>query len=141
MEVIDFERHHVDWLKPRDYGGRLLSAVKSLEFIDRSIAWTMVHEGEVVACVGIIHYWSGVAEAWTISSERVVRLKFSFHRTIMELIERVFQQFRLNRLQASVHADHEVSMRWLERLGFKNEGLMKKYLPTGEDAYRYSLVR
>jgi RimJ/RimL family protein N-acetyltransferase len=46
----------------------------------------------------------------------------------------------LDRIQTVVDAEHTVSHKWVERMGFKNEGLMRKYL-GGRDFYRYALIR
>jgi len=46
----------------------------------------------------------------------------------------------LERVQTTIDAEHEVSKAWAERMGFVNEGLMRKYI-AGRDFYRYALIR
>jgi RimJ/RimL family protein N-acetyltransferase len=46
----------------------------------------------------------------------------------------------LQRIQASVHANDKQAIRYVEWLGFENEGLMKKFGPDGSDYYRFARV-
>ena len=46
----------------------------------------------------------------------------------------------LKRIQASVHTNDQQAIRYVEWLGFENEGLMKKYGPDGSDYYRFARV-
>jgi len=103
-------------------------------------AFTGVHDGEVIACGGIIPLWKHVGEAWVITSELVERFPFTFAKTIRRNLRLLIDTMGLDRVQTVIHADHEVSIKWAERMGFVDEGKMRKYI-NGHDYYRYAWIR
>ena len=55
-----------------------------------------------------------------------------------------FANMELNRIEAQVHPSNASSLRSVERLGFKREGLLRQVGYWGEqfhDMYQYSLLR
>jgi RimJ/RimL family protein N-acetyltransferase len=56
------------------------------------------------------------------------------------LLDHVQDDASLKRIQASVHTNDQQAIRYVEWLGFENEGLMKKYGPDGSDYYRFARV-
>ena len=44
------------------------------------------------------------------------------------------------RIQIEVKTDYRMGCRWAEALGFKREGLMRRWMPDGSDAYLYGRV-
>ena len=102
-------------------------------------AYTITN-GVPVACGGILPLWKGVGEGWVVTSALVEQHPFMFAKTIWRETLRLIKDLDLDRIQTVVDAEHTVSMRWVERMGFENEGLMKKFL-GGRDFFRYALIR
>ena len=109
------------------------------EHLAKGPAYTGLADGEIVACGGILPLWKGVGEAWVISSELVPKYPLFFHRTISWMLDHLIEKMKLVRVQTTVHSKHERSIKWVERMGFVNEGLMRKYI-AGEDYIRFARV-
>jgi hypothetical protein len=102
-------------------------------------AYTITN-GQPVACGGILPLWNGVGEGWVVTSPMVEKYPILFTKTIWRATYRLIESMDLDRVQTVIDAEHTVSQKWAERMGFKNEGLMRKYL-GGRDFYRYALVK
>lgn len=105
----------------------------------KGMAVTGFNSGEIIACGGIVPLWKGVGEAWVVTSPLVKRYPFSFMKVVWKRLIIFMKIMELERVQTTVDAEHEVSLKWIERMGFVNEGLMKRYV-NGRDFYRYALI-
>ena len=65
---------------------------------------------------------------------------FAVAKYSSQLLQHVIEENKLTRVQASVHVDDKQAVRYVEWLGFENEGLMKKFGPDGSDYYRFARV-
>lgn len=110
------------------------------QVLTKGPAYTGIVDGEILACGGIMPFWKGVGEAWVISSEIVCKHPLFFAKTIWRKLNILIKEMELERIQTIVDAENKISMNWVERMGFKNEGLMRKYI-NGKDYYRYALIR
>ena len=106
----------------------------------RGPAFTGLADGEIIACGGILPLWKGVGEAWVVSSELVSLYPITFAKVIWRKMKAIIEELELERVQTTVDAEHKVSQRWLERMNFKNEGVMRKFL-GGRDYYRFAWIK
>lgn len=90
----------------------------------------------VIAGVGII--WEGVGVAWTVPSIYVDDYKLSFHKAVKDYLEKIIESNNLHRVQCYVHKDYDVSQKWVKRLGFYREGLLKQFGSDKADYYIYA---
>jgi len=102
-------------------------------------AYTIAN-GVPIACGGVLPLWKGVGEGWVVTSDLVEKYPLIFAKTVWRAMTELIVDMGLERIQTVVDSEHTVSQRWVERMGFKNEGLMKKYL-GGRDFIRYAIVR
>ena len=102
---------------------------------------TVVVDGEIIGCGGVLIFWTGFGEAWICLSKNVERHKIVAVRFLKKVLEDVLNEFNLVRLQITVRPDFPDAIKLVESLGFQYEGIMRKYLPTGKDAYLYAIVR
>ena len=103
-------------------------------------AFTGVCEKGFIACAGVLPIWKGVAEGWCVGSPLIQLFRFSFPRVVHKKIQEVINLYKLDRLQTIVDAEFTVSVKWLERMGFRYEGEMEKYI-AGRTYLRYAWVR
>ena len=106
----------------------------------KGIAFTILADDDVVACGGILPLWNRVGEAWVVTSPLVVNYPVLFAKTVYRKLLAIIEMLNLERVQTTVDVGHEVSLNWVEWMGFEQEGLMKKYI-GGRDFYRYALIR
>ena len=78
-----------------------------------------------------------MGEAWVLSSPLVERFKLSFHKAVKQTLDAIQKNLKLHRIQCMVHADYTRSQKWVERLGFKREGLMDKFAADKSSYYIY----
>ncbi|MEL0098281.1 MAG: hypothetical protein VW907_01850, partial [Opitutae bacterium] len=62
-------------------------------------------------------------------------------RATKEVLHEEIVKTNYRRVQVNVRADWEVAVRFSKFLGFKEEGLMRKFGPEGADYLRMSIVQ
>jgi len=128
-------------IKPREFEGREMLLVGDWRRYAAAYAaagqlFTGVVRGEIAGCAGLIPLWPGVAEAWMVSTALFTRYPKTIHRGIAAGLATLAETMGLHRIQAAVHQEHRVSLRWLRRLGFRLEGTLRRYGPDGADYLR-----
>ena len=99
---------------------------------------SFTEKDEIVAIFGLIVHWAKVAECWAVVSDLAHNKPLTFHRQVLSVINEYEKKFSLHRMQITVRSDYVIGCRWAKSLGFKREGLMKKYMPNGGSHYLYA---
>jgi len=97
-------------------------------------------DGTIIACGGVVVLWRGVGEAWGLTTKLVESYRILYYKTTKTMIESVAQSFNLHRVQATIPVGHEHAARFIMRMGFTREGLMKKFGPDGHDFIMFGRV-
>lgn len=107
-----------------------------------STAVTLVEEdtGLVVAVGGVLPLWKGVGDVWMVGSDLIDQHPKALYRLAASMLREATVGLELRRLQCSVDPMFPEHIRFIERLGFVSEGLMRKFGPCGEDHVRYAKV-
>jgi hypothetical protein len=134
-DYMSIKRRHFDAMTFLNFPDPMSIAIN----LNKGPAYTLVNE-EIIASGGILPLWKGVGEGWIVSSPLVEKYPIAFAKTLWRKMLSLYDELGLERLQTLVDAEHIVSQKWLERMGFENEGLMRKYL-NGRDFYRYALIK
>ena len=135
-DYLKVNRRHFDSLTVMHFPNPKLVAIN----LSKGPAFTGVANGEIIACGGILPLWKGVGEAWVVSSELVSLYPITFAKVIWRKLKSIIEELELERVQTTVDVEHKVSQKWLERMNFENEGLMRKFL-GGRDYYRYAWIK
>ena len=118
-----------------------LEDTEALREVLARFAWALVAEDDrPVAVFGLSPMWRGVAQAWGLVSLEALRTPIVLTRGVRRLLDDAVGKHGLWRIQASIHAGHDASLVWHERLGFVREGLMTAYGPDGESHHLMALV-
>ena len=104
-------------------------------------AYSAYYEDILLACAGIRIMWDGVGEAWAIFAAEIVNFKREAYAYTAGEIDTIFKDYNLHRVQAHADQEFDLAGKFLENLGFKQECLMEKFQPNGNNSYLYSLVR
>lgn len=110
------------------------------ETLAKGPAFTGLIDEEILACGGIIPFWKGVGEAWVVTSHFVCEYPLFFAKTIWRKLNGLIILMNLERIQTVVDAENIVSRKWVERMGFVNEGPMRKYI-GGRTYIRYAWIK
>ncbi len=108
---------------------------------DQVKAYSIVKENKVIAIFGFVVIWEGVSEVFTIMCKDIKEHGFLLYKTFKSSIEKMFEKHNFRRVQATVFVEFEAAINMVERLGFKREGLLRKWLPNGNDVYMYAWVK
>lgn len=100
--------------------------------------FTFIHQDKVICCGGIIELWAGVGEGWMVGSEHIDKFPIAFFKVMNNKLMDVVLDRGLRRVQVTCNAKFHRSMAWLEKIGFKQEGLLKEYGVNGDDHYYYA---
>lgn len=92
---------------------------------------------EVIAVLAGYKPSHGVYEVFALISEATSRMPLEFHKKVLGLMDRWYHDRNVHRIQMSVRLGSEQEERWAKSLGFKREGLMRKYGPDRTDYWLY----
>jgi len=115
-------------------------SVIAQEYELRGPAWTLRVDGNIVGCGGVMLLWSGVGEAWVMPNALAAEYPLACFRTICQGLQHAITAHNLRRVQSVVHESVPAEQRWVVRLGFEFEGVMRGYGPGGETYLRYALL-
>jgi hypothetical protein len=134
MNIIDFDPKHLAAIKPQ--------LAQAHEFNPESLAsptglaWSAMDGDKPIACAGLVEVWGGRAYAWAILSQDAG----PYMRWLTREIRFRLARAPFQRVEMAVDASFANGCRWAEMLGFSMEGLGRKYLPNGHDAFIYARV-
>jgi hypothetical protein len=90
-------------------------------------AYSVFFDEEPILIAGINIMWPGVGEAWAMFGGPYQDHGFFIHRQIIRSLDRLADDYKLERIQASVMKGHYAGIHWVTHLGFKFEGEMEYY--------------
>lgn len=146
FELIDYKPEHAMEIAAN-------AVEPNLKFMDtgKNDAWaielgkhpanTMVYNGRVVACGGIVILVpEHRAEAWIMLVEDIGTLHIDPKIARDRLYDWIVEN-KIIRLEAPLRADFEAGIKYAKYLGFKYEATLKQYHPDGTDAAMHTIVR
>ncbi len=143
--LIPFETAHINniFLREHDSKTFLSTPPEFLDMVrssDRVYGFTGVIGSRIIACGGVYMIWQGVGYVWGLTSEDVVKYRKWFHSVTIEVLRYCVEILKLHRIETTVIKENITSVRWLQRLGFECEGIMRKYDQYGNDYYLMARV-
>lgn len=101
---------------------------------------TLKHDGEIIAIMGGALFVAGVFYVWAFISDSAAKCGVSFTKIVRRIIDFYISDLSLRRVWFVVREDFKMGMRWAKALGFSQEGLMKKFMPDGSNAWLYARI-
>jgi hypothetical protein len=147
VEKIDFQPEHGQEITSGSVAqeiSHLNMSRQTWEQIDRNgRGFTGMHNGEVRVCSGILPLWPGRWALWCVVSSKVGPSQMLWiHRRALEWLDRlqVSGPKEFCRIEATACIDHLQAMKWLEMLGFWEEGTLRCYDAAGNDHVQYARI-
>lgn len=82
------------------------------------------HDGDtIVACIGLVEQWDGMARAYAMLGEQAGRHMVALTRRVAEYLRAA----PYRRIEAAVESSFDAGHRWVRMLGFVHEGHMRAY--------------
>jgi len=100
-----------------------------------------LEDGTIIAAAGIVMQFGRVGAAWMMMRTCASKHLLSVYRGTVEWMKIVWEHYDLVRLHTYVRADFPAGARFVEKIGFKKEGLMRKFCPDETDAWLYAKIR
>lgn len=104
------------------------------------LAFTILYEGQIVACVGIIKEREGVGLAWALYPPDIGKYPID-PRIAKNKLKELMEKHNFWRVEATARADFPAGARYLRYMGFEREGLMKKAEPDKTDSILFAITR
>jgi len=133
MELGPFDKAYLEHLD--DWAG-MLDGMAGLGY-----AFTGALAGKPMCCFGIIKLWAGVAEMWLIPDANLTTVARSFHRVTKAFFDICMEDLQLIRLQVTVHTLNGPADKWIKRLHFNEEGVLRRFGPEGADYKMYAKLK
>ena len=143
MQIIPFEIEHFDAM---DLGPDSLVSRDRRPLFEAypkvGPAVTLLNDTmEPIACAGVLVMWEGLGEFWMIPSRYVPKYPKTVWKEAKDFVNGSIAKFNLHRVQATVREADETATRWIERLGFQKEGVLRCFGANGENHVMYSRVK
>lgn len=141
LQIVPFKASHLFEMKEQTATEHLRKFVtpehaKALEAGTRS--FSVLKDGEVIACGGIVEFWPTRGELWAVLSEVCGKHMTALSRAVARFID----ECQHTRLEIVVDPNFYPALRWATMFGFTVENpKMRSYWPDGRDAMLLVLVR
>lgn len=105
------------------------------------LAWCGFLDDQPVAAFGVSRLYAGLGGGWAYMSPRGVRLVPAITRFALRQVKRQLIAEGFRRIEVRTAIDHDISHRWLERMGFAKEGIAVDYGTDGLDFVTYAATK
>lgn len=114
-------------------GGDFRHDIATLMTLEQQNSWTVVVDGEPVACGGTMMQWPGRHQAWMYLNKDSGQHMLLVTRAVRRALDKV-----AGRVELTVRSDFEQGHRWAKMLGFTVESpKLEAFGPEGEDHTGY----
>lgn len=122
LSLIAFKGEHLDMIEGDAVFKQNKEDLKIYEGI--GIGYTLVDDGKVVCCAGVIDAANGVADCWMVAGEIE-----SYAKTVVKTIKQFFAMMSpfYHRFQMLVRCDNETAIRFANHFDFETEGKLRKF--------------
>ena len=147
MYVVPFHTDHLpDLLDNAEEFGTAYDQKKFIDFTNKTknswTAYTGYEDNKVIGVGGLVEIYPHLAEAWIVLLRNRGLPGLAYTRKILKMWNKILVDHpRFERIQATVNEDFKEGIRFLDYLGFVNEGLMKKFGPDKSNFFRYAYIR
>ena len=116
---------------------------KSIRLWEAGEAFTLMADGVIVGCGGVMMQVKGKGEAWIMATPLVSRHKKVVFKLLRNVLDTIVKKYDLRRVEATCPSGFPGGVLLLEHLGFVNEtpDVMKRYGPGGETFYLFGRTK
>ncbi len=135
LELIAFRPSHLADIDPPRLFREPMRRF-ALAYCESGPALTFVENSRVLGCSGLV-IENGEARVWAFFSSLFRAQPQALHRDLKRSLPRVKRHYGLEHILPEVHPDHRPSRHWLEKLGFRFDGVGRRCPVSGERPLRY----
>jgi len=143
--VTRFKAVHLDMIELRDTDRVAVDAIPHYRaaaevYEQNGGAYTLMCDQGIVAIAGVAPIMPGVGSAWMLGSALVYSYPKALYKATRAFLRAIEEDWNLHRVQASTADNDQVAEKWLQHLGFEEEGIMRRYGPDGSDHKLYARI-
>jgi RimJ/RimL family protein N-acetyltransferase len=143
---VPFKAAHLDLMAWRDFDATYTRTLPNFEAqveadCEGSLAVTIIQDGRILACGGILPIGDGLGYCWLFGSTYLHLARMWFFRETLKWLHGMFETLSLHRLQTVCHVDDTQGIKWVEALGFIAEGTLKSYDAKQGDYVMYAITK
>lgn len=138
MFFLPFSIEHFDQMEVNQPELQVVAKGQSLRSMianqaEMGTAMTSFVHGKPIAVTGVVYFWNGVGELWSIFDESIRKRPATMLRTGKSYCDIAMRYLHLHRLQITVRTDDIRAINYARHLGFDTEATMRKYGPDQID--------
>lgn len=140
IKVIPFEAPHVELLDEQEQSKHLAGFISAADVraLKNDYAYTVVADGQVLLCGGVVPVWPGRGHGWCYLSRDSGRHLVAITRAVRRFLDMV----PFVRIEMTVDCSFDAGHRWAHMLGFRCEAeRMTAYGPDDRDYALYARVK
>lgn len=145
MKLVEFQFEHMELFDWREEDRKMYNVgsdfIRILISAEKKEVYTAMHDGRIMVIGGIIPTSKKTGNAFTIFSAHADRAPLAAARTVKRMFTRMMEDMGLHRITTMNLLEAERHHKWCEWLGFKREGVIRKYDDEGKDYVQYGLVK
>ena len=146
LVIVPFSQNHLLSMELRPFEKEYVETIPDYyEYIGENampgFSWTAMSYRRPIAVFGVRPLWSTNFEAWLIPGEGIENNAISVLRGARHILDSIFTEFDLMRLQITVRCENEIAFKFAKRLRFDVESVMRKFGPEGADYYLMTRIK
>ncbi len=102
--------------------------------------FSIIYEGELALCAGIIKERKGVGQAWALFPLDVGKYHID-PKIARDKLNELMIEHNFWRVFATVRCDFAAGVKYIEWVGFEREGRMRCNEPDKSDSFLYAIIR
>lgn len=114
--------------------------VQIQKVIEMSVGFTLLEDGAVLGCCGVIKMWPGVGTWWMVIADDLRRRPKLLLKTAREVVELIAENHRFHRFEVFMDPEKTRHIRFVEALGFTFEGRMIQHTVDRRDHLLYARI-
>jgi len=108
---------------------------------EQGLGYAVLDNGKPIVCFGLSEIWPHVAECWLIPDvDMIKKWRLKFHKGSLNFMIKTAKNLNLHRIHVTVDKDNPVALKWIRRMKFEPEGILKKYSYDKRDMVMYSRI-
>ena len=141
IEIVEFEAKHCQDLLLQDAQSLAQPLLVEPDYVNALVDggphFSAMVNGMLVGCAGVWMIEPHRGIAWALIARDIGIDIVHMHKAV----KRFLDESGVPRIETSVNYDFTQGHKWMGMLGFKAEGVMRKYYPDGSDAILYARVQ
>lgn len=139
VQILEFSPGHLDVFESDKDEPTLYEDLAVMAKNPMFTLYTIFKGKKILGIAGVGEYRKGIGEVWICPDKNFCNHTYSFIKASRHLIDWCFRERKFTRLQAAIQSGDNVAQHWINKLGFKLEGLMHKW-SNDNDYFLYARV-